>query len=138
MGSLPARECIESVSPTILRRTNHSHEEERNIMIKQLLAVLALTFAGSAFAAAEVNKATAAELDGIKGIGPALSGRILDERKKGAFKDWNDLMARVKGVKEGAAAKYSKEGLTVNGEAFKKTAATGDKPAATEKAAAKK
>ncbi|TWO72034.1 helix-hairpin-helix domain-containing protein [Caenimonas sedimenti] len=108
-------------------------------MIKQLLAVLALTFAGSAFAAADVNKASAAELDGIKGIGPALSGRILDERKKGAFKDWNDLMARVKGVKEGAAAKYSKEGLTVNGEAFKTAAAGNEKPAkAGEKPAAKK
>lgn len=107
-------------------------------MLKQLLAVLAFTFATSAFAAADVNKASAAELDGIKGIGPALSGRILDERKKGAFKDWNDLMARVKGVKEGSAAKYSKEGLTVNGEAFKKTTAAPEKTAAADKPAAEK
>ena len=85
-------------------------------MIKHLLAVLALaTFTSGAFAA-DVNKATAAELDAVKGIGPALSGRIIDERKKAPFKDWSDLMARVKGVGEGSAAKYSKEGLTVNGE----------------------
>lgn len=108
-------------------------------MIKQLLAALALTFATGAFAATDVNKASAAELDSVKGIGPAMSGRILDERKKGSFKDWNDLLARVKGVGEGNAAKFSAEGLTVNGEAFKKTAAGSEKaPAAGEKTAAKK
>jgi competence protein ComEA len=109
-------------------------------MIKQILATLVFAFATTgAFAAADVNKASAAELDAIKGIGPALSGRILDERKKGSFKDWNDLMARVKGVGEGTATKYSKEGLTVNGEAFKKTAAASDKPAApSDKPVAKK
>jgi competence protein ComEA len=109
-------------------------------MIKHLLAVLALaTFTTGAFAA-DVNKASAAELDAVKGIGPGLSGRIIDERKKSPFKDWNDLMARVKGVGEGSAAKYSKEGLTVNGEAFKKTAAAGDKdaPKAEKTAAVKK
>ncbi len=101
-------------------------------MIKHLLAALAFTFATGAFAAVDVNKASAAELDGIKGIGPSVSGRILDERKKGTFKDWNDLIARVRGVGEGTATKFSNEGLTVNGEAFKKTAA------ASEKATAKK
>lgn len=105
-------------------------------MIKHLLAVLALaTFTSGAFAA-DVNKASAAELDAIKGIGPALSGRIIDERKKSPFKDWSDLMARVKGVGQGTAAKYSKEGLTVNGEAFQKTSAPAEKPAKAEKTAA--
>ncbi|OYU44739.1 MAG: hypothetical protein CFE44_11310 [Burkholderiales bacterium PBB4] len=71
-----------------------------------------------AFAAVDVNKATAAELDSIKGIGPGISTKILDERKKGNFKDWNDFIDRTKGVGDGNAAKFSAEGLTVNGAAF--------------------
>lgn len=90
-------------------------------MLKKILALGAMLYAAASFAAVDVNKATAAELDSIKGIGPSLSTRILDERKKSSFKDWADFMDRVKGVKEGNAAKFSKEGLTVNGEAFKAT-----------------
>jgi competence protein ComEA len=108
-------------------------------MMKKLLAFAAMWIAATAFAAVDVNKATAAELDGIKGIGPGISGKILDERKKGNFKDWNDFIERVKGVGEGNAAKFSAEGMTVGGAAFKGVAATpakkDDKPAA---AAAKK
>lgn len=87
-------------------------------MLKKLLAAMAMMFAMSAFAAVDVNKATAAELDGIKGIGPGISTKILDERKKGNFKDWNDFIERTKGVGDGNAAKFSAEGLTVNGAAF--------------------
>lgn len=91
------------------------------MMIKKLLAALALSCAtGGAFAAVDLNKATAAELDGIKGIGPAVSARILDERKKALFKDWKDFLVRVKGVGQGNAAKFSAAGLTVNGEGFSK------------------
>ncbi len=108
-------------------------------MIKKLLAVAAMWIAAAAFAAVDVNKATAAELDGIKGIGPGISGKILDERKKGNFKDWNDFIERVKGVGEGNAAKFSAEGMTVGGAGYKGVAAApakkDDKPAA---AAAKK
>ena len=93
-------------------------------MLKKILAILAMLYAAAAFAAVDVNKATAAELDGIKGIGPTMSKRILDERKKGEFKNWDDLITRVKGVGESNAAKYSAEGLTVKGEEFRKAAAT--------------
>ncbi len=91
-------------------------------MLKQFLAAMALFFAASAFAAVEANNATAAELDSIKGIGPAISRRILDERKKSSFKDWSDFIARIKGVGEGNAAKYAAGGLTVAGETFKASA----------------
>ena len=111
-------------------------------MFKKILAVTAMLWAAAAFAAVDVNKAGEADLDGIKGIGPAMSKRILDERKKGSFKDWDDFMTRVKGVGQGNAAKFSAEGLTVNGAAFSKTAAKDEKKAAKEekkeaKAAAK-
>jgi len=87
-------------------------------MLKKILATLAMLFAVASFAAVDVNKATVAELDGIKGVGPAMSKRILDARKEGEFKDWPDFMARIKGVKEKKADKLSAEGLTINGKAF--------------------
>jgi competence protein ComEA len=99
-------------------------------MFKKLLCVLAMLFAtATAFAAVEINKADQAALESVKGIGTKVSVRILDERKKSPFKDWADLMARVKGIKEGAAVKLSKEGLTVNGASFEGAAAVA-KPAA--------
>ena len=98
-------------------------------MLKNILAAAAMLFASLSFAAVDVNKATAAELDGIKGIGPGISTQILDERKKGNFKNWNDFVERVKGVGDGNAAKFSAEGMTVNGAAFKGAAAAPAAPA---------
>lgn len=99
-------------------------------MIKKLITVLLALFAAAAFAAVDVNKATQADLEAVKGIGPSISGKILDERKKGSFKDWQDLVDRVKGVGEGNAAKFSTEGLTVNGAAFSGAPAKAAAPAA--------
>ena len=92
-------------------------------MLKKIAAALAtMVFAIASFAAVDANKGSAADLDGLKGVGPAMSKRIIDARKQSEFKDWSDLMSRVKGVKAKKAAKLSGEGLTVNGEAFKDTA----------------
>ncbi|MCC7463456.1 MAG: helix-hairpin-helix domain-containing protein [Gammaproteobacteria bacterium] len=88
-------------------------------MIKQLLAMLGLLYCALAWAAVDVNQASVAELDGIKGIGPAMSSRMLDERKKGPFKDWADLMTRVKGIGKANAARLSSEGLTVGGASYR-------------------
>src|SRR3954462_10021599 len=104
-------------------------------MLKKILVILAMLYAAASFAAVDVNKATAAELDGIKGIGPTMSKRIIDERKKGEFKNWEDLITRVKGIGEGNAGKLSTEGMTVKGEEFKK--ASSKKAAKDEKKAAK-
>lgn len=95
-------------------------------MWKKLIAGLLLMCATTLWAAVDVNKATQAELESIKGIGPAMSGKILDERKKANFKDWSDLIERIKGVGPGNAAKFSEAGLTVNSSAF----AAGSVPAA--------
>ena len=65
--------------------------------------------------ALDVNSATEAQLDSVKGLGPSSTGRILQAREAGPFKDWADFMARVKGIKASAATKLSAEGLTVNG-----------------------
>ena len=91
-------------------------------MFRKLIAALLAFVAAASFAAIDVNEADQATLESIKGIGPALSGKIIDERKKGSFKDWNDLMQRVKGVGAGNAARLSNDGLRVHGTAFSRTA----------------
>ena len=101
-------------------------------MIKRLLATLLAFLSFAVFAAVDVNKGTAAEVDGVKGIGPAISTKIVDERKKGNFKDWADFITRVSGIGDKSAAKLSEAGLTVNGSAF-----SGAPAAAPAKAAAK-
>lgn len=103
-------------------------------MFKKLLAFFAAMSIVAAFAAVDVNKATEAELDGIKGIGPVTTKQIVTERKKGEFKNWDDFVTRVKGVGDKNAAKFSAEGLTVGGASYQGPAA----PAAKAKADAKK
>ena len=85
---------------------------------KILLAFATLIVSmGLAFADVDVNKADQAALDGVKGIGPVMSKRILDERTKGgAYKDWNDFEKRVKGIGHKNSSKLSAAGLTVNGQ----------------------
>ena len=87
-------------------------------MLKRLVAALAALLAASAFAAVEANKATQAELEAISGIGPTISANIVAERKKGDFKDWNDLFKRVQGVGDRSAAKFSAGGMTINGKPY--------------------
>jgi competence protein ComEA len=106
-------------------------------MLKKLLLAVATLIAtmSFAFAQVDVNKADAAALDSIKGIGPAKSKAILEERGKGGeFKDWADFEKRVKGIGEKNAVKLSEAGLQVNGKskegaAMKATAAANAKPA---------
>jgi competence protein ComEA len=108
-------------------------------MLKKILALLAMLYAVACFAAVDVNKATAAELDSVKGIGPAISTKIVDERKKnGNFKDWNDFISRVNGVGDKNAAKLSDNGLTVNGAAYSGASAKSDSKAAKSDAKAAK
>ena len=87
-------------------------------MFKKFIVALAALIAATAFAAVDVNKATQAELESIKGIGPTISTLILSERKKAPFKDWNDFTTRVKGVGDVSAERFSEGGLTLNGAKF--------------------
>ena len=91
-------------------------------IVKVLVTALLTLASAAAFAVVDVNKANQAELESIKGIGPSMSAKILDARKTGSFKDWSDLQSRVKGVRAGNSAKFSADGLTVNGAAFSATA----------------
>lgn len=97
-------------------------------MIKKLILALAMSVAtmGMALAQVDVNKADQAALESIKGLGPALSRKILDARQDGGnFKDWNDLEARVKGIKDKSALRLSEAGLTVAGKSRGEVAKAG-------------
>lgn len=88
-------------------------------MLKKLLLAVATLIAtmGFALAQVDVNKADQAALDGIKGIGPAKSKMIIEERAKGGeFKDWTDFEKRVKGIGSKNSSKLSAAGLQVNGQ----------------------
>ena len=108
--------------------------------IKALLVGAWGLWSAVAMAAVDVNTASAADLDSVKGIGPGTSGRIMEARKAGPFKDWSDFVDRVRGIGPGNAAKLSDNGLTVNGQSFKGSAAPAakapDKSAAGTKAVA--
>jgi competence protein ComEA len=82
-------------------------------MFKLTVATLCCLLSISAMAL-EVNTANEAELDSVRGLGPSSTARILKAREQAPFKDWADLMQRVKGIKAGSAAKLSNAGLTVN------------------------
>lgn len=88
----------------------------RQVFAALLTAVAALAF--NAQAAVDVNRASQAELETVKGIGPGLSGKILEARKSGAFKGWPDMVERVSGIGPGNAARFSQAGLTVGGAAY--------------------
>lgn len=72
-----------------------------------------------AVAAVEVNTASVTQLDTIQGIGPKRAAAITEQRQaQGAFKDWVDLIDRVKGIGPSSAQKLSNAGLLVNGRSY--------------------
>lgn len=87
-------------------------------MLRQLIATALAALAFNAFAAIDVNQASQAELESVKGIGPGLSGKIIAARKSSAFKDWSDFVDRVPGIGAGNAGRFSQAGLTVAGKPY--------------------
>jgi competence protein ComEA len=81
-----------------------------------LLAVLSLSlfgFSSSALAAVNLNTATKAELESVKGIGPAKADAIIAYRAKTPFKSVDDLDG-VKGFGKKSIDKIRAE-VTVSG-----------------------
>lgn len=87
-------------------------------MIRHLFAALLAALTLNAFAAVDANQASRADLETVKGIGPSLSGKIVEARKAGEFKNWGDLVDRISGVGPDNAARLSQAGLTVAGATF--------------------
>ena len=87
------------------------------MFVKSVTFFMAFFFA-AVCPAVDANRASEAELDSIKGIGPPTSRLIIAEREKSEFRDWNDFMARVKGAGPKNAARFSADGLTVAGQPY--------------------
>jgi competence protein ComEA len=81
---------------------------------------LVLTVAAAAtLAPVDVNSGNRAQLEQLRGIGPPLAELILAEREaRGPFKDWADLIARVRGIREAKARQLSQAGLRVGQAAY--------------------
>jgi competence protein ComEA len=86
-------------------------------------AAAALLFASAlAFAQAaeiDVNTASQAQLESLRGIGVALSDRLLEERSRRPYTDWADLAARVPGVGPKTAERLSAQGLRIAGRPYR-------------------
>jgi competence protein ComEA len=81
------------------------------------LALFVLCMCNPAWAL-DINQASEAELDGLRGLGPAFTRRVMAERDIRPFTDWPDLMRRVSGMGRVTAKKLSAQGLTVSGQAL--------------------
>ena len=68
--------------------------------------------------ALEINQSNEAELDSIKGMGPAMTRKVLNARAEKPFINWKDLMSRVTGMGKNKAQHFSDQGVLVNGLAF--------------------
>lgn len=78
-------------------------------MKKLLLSLfMSLAFSGITYAAVDLNTATKAELEAVKGVGSAKADAILEYRKQHAFKSVDEL-SEVKGFGEKSAKKLRGE-----------------------------
>lgn len=68
---------------------------------KIIIAILFFWFAHAN--ALDINQAKESDLDGLPGLGPAMTTRTLKERNTKAFQSWSDLMHRVKGIGKSTA-----------------------------------
>lgn len=100
-----------------------------NLCVKLLFAWVVALCATPAWAVGDVNRLEAGRLQAVKGIGPKLSQRIVEERQRSPFRDWDDFIDRMPGVGERTAQKFSAQGLTVNGQSFGSAPANARTPA---------
>jgi competence protein ComEA len=86
-----------------------------NQLLRSLVFSVMVAVAGLASASPiNVNTATQAELESIKGIGPSKAKTIIAERLDGGhFQDANDLQKRVRGIGMKSVEKMVDNGLTI-------------------------
>jgi len=89
---------------------------QRYLLKDWLVGILAC--ACLSVSALEINQANEAELDSIKGMGPAMTRKVLIARAEKPFTNWKDLMFRVSGIGKAKAQQFSDQGVVVNGQSF--------------------
>lgn len=90
--------------------------------MQKILTTLGLALAClHAHAELDLNRAREMDLDGLKGVGPALSARILKARDVRPFNNWKDLQQRVKGVGPALSQSLSEQGARIEGKAWVQT-----------------
>ncbi len=70
--------------------------------------------------ALEINTASRAQLEQLQGLGVATVERIVQARAVRPFADWDDLGARVAGIRGKRAEQLDRQDLTVNGKPLPK------------------
>jgi competence protein ComEA len=89
-------------------------------MLRRLFFTALMLSACAISWAIEINQASEAELDSLRGMGPAMSAKVLAARAQAPFSSWQDLMQRTSGMGQAKAQQFSEQGLTVNGQTFSK------------------
>jgi len=87
-------------------------------MANTAVVITIALLASGAWAQVDLNKATEMELDGMNGLGPAITRQIMNERQKTPFRDWPDVMQRIKGIGPQKAAGLSEQGVRVQGQGY--------------------
>ena len=91
-----------------------THRFLKSLAFSTLLALFSLGISSAIAAPINVNTATQAELESIKGIGPSKAKTIIAERTDGGhFQDANDLQKRVRGIGMKTVEKMVDNGLTI-------------------------
>lgn len=64
----------------------------------------------------DLNQATRAEIEAVRGVGVELTERLLQARAHGHFRDWAELRSRVKGVSRRALQGFAEAGFQIQGQ----------------------
>lgn len=88
------------------------------MILKTTAVLVSSLLAGTCWAQVELNNATEIDLDGLRGMGPALTRQVLSERQTRTFESWADLLQRVKGIGPKKAGSLSEQGLRVQGQVY--------------------
>jgi competence protein ComEA len=81
--------------------------------------------------AVDINQATAAQLEGLRGIGPRTADIIVRERERGGrFESLDDLSERVRGIGQKKAQALQAAGLTIGAAGVAPKSAAAAAPAA--------
>ena len=84
--------------------------------LKGWLLGLVLSWVSIGALATDLNQANQQQLLSIRGIGPVMAQRILQERSAyGPFQSYSDLVQRVRGIGPKTAERFKAQGARING-----------------------